>query len=66
MSRFTRWRDGDDTGEVQPDVEGARAELARIRRQRNDVDVLVAALINEKQLNNFTANVTATFRGGRP
>jgi hypothetical protein len=50
----------------QPDVEQARADLARIRSQRPDVDALVAALIIEKNLNNFSANLTATLRGGRP
>lgn len=50
----------------KPDVKGARERLARIKRQRPDVEALVAALKRERQLNNFTANVTATFRGGRP
>jgi hypothetical protein len=50
----------------RPDVEKARADLARVRSQRPDVDALVAALIIEKHLNNFSANLTATFRGGRP
>lgn len=59
-----RRREG-DTGDVQPDVEGARENLARIKRQRPDVDALVAALVREKQLNNFTANVTVIFKGGR-
>lgn len=54
-----------DTGDIKPDVEGARENLARIRRQRPAVDELVAALMREKQLNNFTANVTVIFRGGR-
>lgn len=58
-----RWREG-DTGERKPDVEGARENLARIRRQRPDVEALVADLVREKQLNNFTANVTVIFRGG--
>lgn len=49
----------------RPDVEKARAHLARVKRQRPAVDDLVAALMREQQLNNFTANVTATFRGGR-
>lgn len=48
-----------------PDVEKARADLARIRARRAEVDALVNALIIEKHLNNFSANLTATFRGGR-
>ena len=48
----------------RPDVAGARERLAKIKRQRPDVEALVAALKRERQLNNFTANVTATFRGG--
>lgn len=63
MSPRTR-REG-DTGERKPDIEGARENLARIKRQRPDVDALVAALIREKRLNNFTANVTVIFRGAR-
>lgn len=47
------------------DVESAEAELARIKAQRPDVESLVAALIVERHLNNFSANLTATFRGGR-
>lgn len=49
----------------KPDVAKARADLRRIREQRPEVDALVAALVREKQLNNFTANVVITFRGGR-
>lgn len=49
----------------KPDVAGARADLERIRRQRPDVDALVDALKRERQLNNFTANVIVSFRGGR-
>ena len=49
----------------RPDVEGARADLARIKRQRPDVDALVDALQRERRLNNFTANVIVSFRGGR-
>lgn len=60
--RFTR-REG-DTAEVQPDVEAARENLARIRRRRPDVEALVEALALEQRLNNFTANVTIVFRGG--
>lgn len=55
----------EDTAERKPDVAGARENLARIKRQRPDVDALVAALIREKRLNNFTANVTVIFRGAR-
>jgi predicted nucleic acid-binding protein len=60
-----RWRDG-DSAETRPDIEGARRDLARAKRRRPDVDALVAALAREKQLNNFTANLTIVFRGGRP
>ena len=49
----------------KPDVAKANADLARIRAQREEVDALVAALVREKRLNNFTANVVITFRGGR-
>lgn len=49
----------------RPNVEKAHADLARIRAQREEVDALVAALVREKHLNNFTANVVITFRGGR-
>lgn len=49
----------------KPDVEKAQEDLARIKAQRDDVDALVAALVREKRLNNFTANVTVIFRGGR-
>jgi len=54
----------EDTGDVRPDVAGAREQLDRIKRQRPDVDALVEALIREKRLNSFTANATAMFRGG--
>ena len=47
-----------------PDVEKARADLRRIQARRHDVDNLVAALVIERHLNNFSANLTATFRGG--
>ena len=57
-------RRGDDERE-KPDVQGARERLARARRQRPDVEALVEALKRERRLNNFTANVTATLRGGR-
>ena len=69
MSGLFGWRREDRSPspvDEKPDVEGARANLARIKRQRPDVDELVAALRREQHLNNFTANVTATFRGGRP
>lgn len=49
----------------KPDVAKAHEDLARIRAQRADVDALVNDLIREKHLNNFTANVVVTFRGGR-
>jgi hypothetical protein len=49
----------------QPDVDGARAELAKVRARRSEVDALVDALVRERRLNNFTANVVVTFRGGR-
>lgn len=49
----------------RPDIPKAHAELARIKGQRPDVDALVAALIREQNLNNFTANITITFQGGR-
>lgn len=49
----------------KPNVAKANADLERIRAQGADVDALVAALIREKRLNNFTANVVITFRGGR-
>lgn len=49
----------------RPDLDKARADLARIKSQRPDVDALVTALVLEKHLNNFTANITATLRGGR-
>lgn len=58
--RFTRRDDAE-----RPDIEKAKADLARVKRQRPDVDVLVAALKREHQLNNFTANITMTLRGGR-
>ena len=59
------WRRRTDR-EEKPDVAKARADLARIRAQRPEVDGLVAALVREKHLNNFTANVVITFKGGRP
>lgn len=58
------WRRKDDPHD-KPDVKKAHADLARIRAQREEVDALVAALVREKHLNNFTANVVITFRGGR-
>lgn len=62
---MTFWRRSKTAKADKPDVEGAREELARIRAQRADVEALVASLITERRLNNFTANLTATFRGGR-
>ena len=50
----------------RPDVEGARERLEEAKRQRPDIDALVEALKRERQLNNFSANLIATFRGGRP
>lgn len=58
------WHSRHERGE-KPNVEKARADLARIRAQRAEVDELVASLVREKRLNNFTANVVVTFRGGR-
>lgn len=49
----------------RPNVAKARADLARIRAQRPAVEALVTELVLEKHLNNFSANLTATFRGGR-
>lgn len=58
------WPSKHERGE-RPDVEKARQDLARIRAQRSEVDSLVEALVREKRLNNFTANVVVTFKGGR-
>ena len=58
------WRRKRDPAD-RPDVAKATEDLARIRAQRDEVDALVAALTREKRLNNFTANVVVTFRGGR-
>lgn len=58
------WRRDGDTGDPKPDIDGARAQYERVKRQRPDVDALVAALQRERQLNNFTANVAVIFRGG--
>ena len=49
----------------RPDVDKARAGLAEVRARRDEVDALVDALMRERRLNNFTANVVVTFRGGR-
>ena len=49
----------------QPDPQAAEEHLRRVRAQRPEVDALVDALRMERQLNNFTANVVVTFRGGR-
>lgn len=59
----SRWRREGDTADAKPDVQGAREQLARIKSQRPNVDALVAALVSEQQLNNFTANVTVIFQG---
>lgn len=55
----------DDLERDKPDVAAARETLERIKAQRPDVDALVASLVSDMQLNNFTANVIASFRGGR-
>lgn len=52
-------------GRDKPDVEQAKAELERVKKQRPDVDRLVETLTREQRLNNFTANVVVTLRGGR-
>ena len=49
----------------RPDVDKAKADLEKIRKQRPEVDALVESLRRERQLNNFTANVVVTFQGGR-
>lgn len=49
----------------KPNPRKAQADLERTRARRVDVDALVDALTRERHLNNFTANVTITFRGGR-
>lgn len=63
MSWFRRRGKHDDGPE--PDPKTAQAHLRRVRAQRSDVDALVDALMRERRLNNFTANVVVTFRGGR-
>lgn len=62
MNRFRTRRNGNDD---HPDPAKARSELDRVRRQRGEVDRLVADLMRERELNHFTANVVATFRGGK-
>lgn len=57
------WRRAPEVDE-RPDIPKAHADLARIRGQRPDVDALVAALVAEKRMNNFTAHVIITLRGG--
>lgn len=57
---WNRSRDPD-----KPDPESAEEHLRLVRSRRPEVDALVDALIREKHLNNFTANVVVTFRGGR-
>lgn len=59
------WRRAQRSDYPKPDIEQARSELARIKAQRPDVEALVTSLIVERRLNNFSANLTATFRGGR-
>lgn len=59
------WRRRREAPTDRPDIEKAHAHLAKIKAQRPDVDALVSALVIEKHLNNFSANLTATFRGGR-
>lgn len=49
----------------KPDPEAAEAHLRRVRSQRAEVEALINALVTERRLNNFTANVVVTFRGGR-
>ena len=57
---WNRSRDPD-----KPDPESAEAHLRKVRGQRDEVNALVDALVLERKLNNFTANVVVTFRGGR-
>lgn len=54
-----------DNDRDKPDVAGARENLERIRGQREAVEELVTALVLDRHLNNFTANIIASFRGGR-
>ena len=63
MSWFRSKRGQDD--EPKPDPKAAQAHLQRMRAQRSEVDALVETLVRERRLNNFTANVVVTFRGGR-
>jgi hypothetical protein len=56
---------GSEGDEPKPDPQAARAHLRRVRARRSEVDALVDALMLERKLNNFTANVVVTFRGGR-
>jgi hypothetical protein len=60
----TRFRTRKPEPQEKPDVEGARADLERVKRQRPDVERLINALQREQNLNNFTANFVATLRGG--
>lgn len=48
-----------------PDPKHAEAQLEQIRKRRPQVERLVEALLREKRLNSFTANVTVVLRGGR-
>lgn len=61
MSPLPRRRRDDD----EPDVEKAQADLDRARSKRPAVEELVERLKREQRLNHFTANIDATFRGGR-
>lgn len=61
MKFFRRHREHPE----RPDIDKAHADLERIKGQRPDVDALVANLVREQLLNNFTANITITFRGGQ-
>ena len=64
--RRSKREDDDPSADApMPDPEAAQAHLRRVRAQRPEVDALVAALVREQTLNNFTANVVITFRGGR-
>lgn len=49
-----------DREQERPDPSRARAVLERIRRQRAEVEALVADLSRERHLNNFAGNVFGT------
>lgn len=59
-----KWRKRNHAHPDKPDVEAAKAELERVRAQRDRVEALVEALRRERHLNSFTANTIAVFRGG--